>query len=104
MTPGAAAEPARAELPAAERRWEPWVFAGLAALHLVPIWLLAYVPSQDGPAHLENAVALLRRTQVPVLAEYYELLSNTLIDLYELDGATAFARIEGGWSVCGKFL
>jgi len=31
------------------------------------------------------------------LADYYELLSNTLIDLYELDPATAFDRIEGSW-------
>jgi hypothetical protein len=79
MKPGAAADLAHAKAPAASgararrRRWEPWVFAGLAAIHLVPIWLLAYVPTQDGPAHLENAVALLRRAHVPVLAEYYEL-------------------------------
>jgi hypothetical protein len=45
----------------------------LAAIHLAPIWLLAHVPTQDGPAHLENAVALLRRTHVPLLAEYYAL-------------------------------
>lgn len=78
MKPGTAAGPGRAEpppaveTPARRRRWEPWAFAGLAAIHLLPIWLLVYVPTQDGPAHLENAVALLRRTHVPVLAEYYE--------------------------------
>ncbi len=79
MKPGAAADladpeaSAAAGAPARGPRREPWVFAGLVAIHLAPVWLLAYLPTQDGPAHLENAVALLRRAHVPVLAEYYDL-------------------------------
>ncbi len=34
------------------------LFLALLVLHVVPLWLFAYFPSQDGPAHLENAVIL----------------------------------------------
>ena len=34
-------------------------FALLTALALIPIWLFPYVPTQDGPAHLDAAATLL---------------------------------------------
>jgi len=40
------------------RRQEGWLFAALIVLHLLPIWLLPFAPTQDGPAHLSMAHAL----------------------------------------------
>jgi hypothetical protein len=39
---------------------EPGVFGIIVVLYLLPIWLFAYVPTQDGPAHLANAQILKR--------------------------------------------
>lgn len=33
-------------------------FLGLVILNLLPIWVFPFVPSQDGPAHLDSAIAL----------------------------------------------
>ncbi len=56
-------------------RRERWVFAGLLALHVAPIWFFAYLPTQDGPAHLANA-AILRRLlthSCAIVSEFYEI-------------------------------
>jgi hypothetical protein len=37
---------------------EPVLFTLVAFLHLTPIWVFPYVPTQDGPSHLANAVIL----------------------------------------------
>ncbi|HWM92486.1 MAG TPA: hypothetical protein VN493_17100 [Thermoanaerobaculia bacterium] len=37
---------------------ETWLFAALIVLHLLPVWLLPFAPTQDGPAHLSMAHAL----------------------------------------------
>ena len=34
------------------------LFVGLGAVSLLPVWLFAYFPSQDGPAHLGSAAVL----------------------------------------------
>ena len=34
------------------------LFFALLALHVLPLWVFPFFPSQDGPAHLENAVIL----------------------------------------------
>jgi hypothetical protein len=56
---------------------------------------------RDDPRGARTDVSRVARARPPnapaQLAEYYELLSNTLIDLYDLDAETAFARIEGAW-------
>src|SRR5262249_12678023 len=39
-------------------RAEPAAFWVLALLHLVPVWAYPYLPTQDGPAHLDNAQIL----------------------------------------------
>ncbi len=36
----------------------PWLYWLIVVLHLVPIWSFRYLPTQDGPAHLANAVIL----------------------------------------------
>ncbi len=37
---------------------EALVFWFLVAAHLIPVWAFQYLPTQDGPAHLSNAVIL----------------------------------------------
>lgn len=44
--------------PPSRRRQEGWLFAGLILIHLLPIWLVPFVSTQDGPAHLSMAHAL----------------------------------------------
>jgi hypothetical protein len=41
------------------RKWpERLTWAALVVAFLVPVWLFRYVPTQDGPAHLGNAIVL----------------------------------------------
>lgn len=42
------------------------------ALLLLPLWLFTYVPTQDGPAHLENAATLLELKDSPFLRTFYD--------------------------------
>jgi hypothetical protein len=37
---------------------ENLLFLGLIVAHLIPLWAFRYFPSQDGPAHLENATVV----------------------------------------------
>jgi hypothetical protein len=60
---------------ARERRWETALFALLLAAHLAPVWAFTVFPSQDGPAHLENA-NVIRRYDEPAGAlfrQHYSL-------------------------------
>jgi len=52
-----------------------WLFVVLLALHVVPLWLFSYFPSQDGPSHLENAVILrdYHRPDREILRTFYIL-------------------------------
>jgi hypothetical protein len=45
----------------------------LLLIHLIPIWAFTYFPSQDGPAHLNNATILREYHDRPVFREYYSL-------------------------------
>ena len=47
------------------------LFAVLLVLHVVPIWLVDYFPTQDGPLHVENVLALLRHGDSPLLQRWY---------------------------------
>ena len=64
------------------RRWltdrENLLFAVLIVLHLIPIWSFKYFPSQDGPAHINNANVLREyyRPDLSVFREYYLLNRN----------------------------
>jgi hypothetical protein len=42
-----------------DRRLWRGLFAALLAVHLLPIWVVPFFPSQDGPSHLYNARLLL---------------------------------------------
>ncbi|MEA2490683.1 MAG: hypothetical protein QOH21_2475, partial [Acidobacteriota bacterium] len=44
--------------PITRRRGLAALFAIVAALHLLPIWRVQYLPTVDGPSHLYNAVVL----------------------------------------------
>jgi hypothetical protein len=67
-------------LPASKpnRRLEDLLFLALLAAHVVTVWTFRYFPSQDGPAHLENA-AILRDYHDPgrpLLRTFYQLNTN----------------------------
>ena len=47
------------------------LFAVLLVLHTAPIWLVRWFPSQDGPLHVENVLALLHRASSPLLQHWY---------------------------------
>lgn len=47
------------------------LFAVLLALHLAPLWLVRWIPTQDGPLHVENVLALLQRSGSPLLQHWY---------------------------------
>ena len=47
------------------------IFAVLLALHVAPIWLVRWFPTQDGPLHVENILALLHRASSPLLQHWY---------------------------------
>jgi hypothetical protein len=40
-------------------------------LHVLPIWLVSYFPTQDGPLHVENVLALLGYRGSPLLQHWY---------------------------------
>lgn len=62
----------RGGAPAPRGAWlAPAVFAAVLALHLVPIWLVRWFPTQDGPLHVENVLALLRWSGSPLLQSWY---------------------------------
>jgi putative flippase GtrA len=61
-----AGEPRSAAVPVAA-----WLFLALLVLHLVPIWLVPWVPTQDGPLHVENVLALMHWSASPLLQRYY---------------------------------
>jgi putative flippase GtrA len=66
-----AAGAAPAHRPAA--RLAPAVFSGVLALHVLPMWLVRFFPTQDGPLHVENVLALLRHASSPLLQRWYEV-------------------------------
>jgi putative flippase GtrA len=50
----------------------PAVFSAVLLLHVLPIWLVRWFPTQDGPLHVENVLALLRHASSPLLQHWYE--------------------------------
>ena len=51
------------------------VFTGLLLLHVAFLWYFTYLPTQDGPSHLNNANVILKYflSEYPVFREYYVL-------------------------------
>ncbi len=71
------AEPARPVMSA-----ETLVFWALVLLHLVPVWSFTYLPTQDGPSHLANAL-ILRDLGDPAAGydQFFELRDDPLPNL-----------------------
>lgn len=65
--PGAAAVPGRSV--------EGPLFALLIVLHLLPLWLFPFFPSQDGPSH-QGVTAILRQISTPEGAPLRELFAE----------------------------
>jgi hypothetical protein len=63
-------------------RAETVAFWALAALHLVPVWSFRYVPTQDGPSHLNNA-QIIKDCRDPAAesARVFEVRLNALPNL-----------------------
>jgi len=58
------------------------LFWGLIALHLIPIFIFKYFPSQDGPSHLYNA-SILRHYFFPegeIFRAHFKLIPGSLVD------------------------
>jgi uncharacterized membrane protein len=50
-----------------------WYFVALLTINLLPIWVFPFFPSQDGPAHLDSAVALRALASADTFFQgYYE--------------------------------
>ena len=49
------------------------LIALMLVLHLLPIWLLPYYPTQDGPSHIANAVIVKKYAQHDIYQEYFQL-------------------------------
>jgi putative flippase GtrA len=69
--PRGAPERRRPAIDPAASRLARAAFLAVLALHVLPIWLVAYVPTQDGPLHVENVLALVNRGASPLLQQYY---------------------------------
>src|ERR1700722_2235208 len=59
------------------RDGEGVLFWALALLYLVPVWAYPYVPTQDGPSHLDNAQILKALcTSAAGYETYFEVRAN----------------------------
>jgi putative flippase GtrA len=47
------------------------LFAALLVLHVLPIWAVEWFPTQDGPLHVENVLALVGHAGSPLLQQWY---------------------------------
>jgi hypothetical protein len=56
---------------------ERLLFLALLALHVVPLWLFPFFPSQDGPSHLENAIILRNYLHSDLLQDFYTAPTST---------------------------
>lgn len=55
-----------------KRFW--WLILGLTVLHIIPVWWFEYLPSQDGPSHVENSYLLLHYfDEGAPYSRYYDL-------------------------------
>lgn len=56
--------------------WSRWLFAVLLLVHVAPLWVIKYFPTQDGPSHVYNSM---------VLKEYHKHENYRIRDLYKLN-------------------
>lgn len=51
-----------------------WLILALTVLHIIPIWIFTYFPSQDGPSHVDSAYVLLHYfDDGSVYDEYFDI-------------------------------
>ncbi len=89
----------------AEARVAAWVVAGLLAVQLLSIWSVRFVPTQDGPVHLEMAAQLraLAGGDAGLLARYYEPNPRPEPNWLVYPLLSALAR-ETSWRVAEKVI
>ncbi|MBM3240453.1 hypothetical protein FJZ31_29570 [Candidatus Poribacteria bacterium] len=56
--------------------WKHYLIIALLVIHLMPLWIFKYFPSQDGPSHIYNA---------KVLKEYHKHENYKLRDVFKLN-------------------
>ncbi|HIE26523.1 TPA: hypothetical protein EYP66_04485 [Candidatus Poribacteria bacterium] len=56
--------------------WKHYLIMVLFVIHLMPLWIFRYFPSQDGPSHIYNAM---------VLKEYHKHENYKLRDVFKLN-------------------
>jgi len=56
--------------------WKHYLIIALFVIHLMPLWIFKYFPSQDGPSHIYNA---------KVLKEYHKHENYKLRDVFKLN-------------------
>jgi hypothetical protein len=88
------------------------LFAALLVIHLLPLWVFEYFPSQDGPSHLNNATIIRNyvKEEFAVFREFYALehrfgvnwlIHLMLMGLMECVSAlTAEKLLLSGYAVC----
>ena len=56
----------------------PWHLLGILLLlvHLLPVWIVTYFPTQDGPSHIYNA---------QVFKDYHDHQNYRIRDVYQLN-------------------
>ena len=59
--------------PVVRSTWWRWAFVALILIECAPIWAFRYVPTQDGPSHLDNAAVIANYAAAPIFREYYSL-------------------------------
>lgn len=96
--PSAGDSPASSPLDRAVRRHEPWVFALLLALCVLPVWTVAHFPSNDGPVHVFIAKLLAGDLGRGVYPEYFRLNPsvepNALVHVL----LAGLVRVFGPWT------
>jgi hypothetical protein len=91
---------------------ERWLFWGMVAFLLVPVWSVGYFPTTDGPSHIYNAWILRQygnTQEYPLFQQYYEIdwrpipnwLSHAVLTLlmFPLDPRTAEKFLLSGYVV-----
>jgi hypothetical protein len=71
--------PKRVRPAASLSRIELTAIVACTVLHLVPVWLFQYFPTQDGPTHLENAFILTQYTAAGVPWRAYYTINTFLV-------------------------
>lgn len=72
--------PVSSDETAATRRFENVLFVVLLVLHLLPIWIFPFTPTQDGPDHqaLTNILRHYDQPEAGLLRQYYQLNTEAL--------------------------